>query len=82
MNIKPKLWNGSYIKNILFKITELDIRLRILYSNNLKNTEERYEILEDLNANDKFLIERKEYNIENYLLIVQVEKMNLFLVVE
>ena len=68
--MKAKFWNRSHMKYALFKKTNLEIRLGTLHLNNLRNIETRYEILEDLNIKNKFLIKRKENNIKDYLLTV------------
>ena len=46
-------------KYILFKVTDANIRLETLYSNNLVNIYAKYEVLEDKNAHN-MIVEKGE----------------------
>ena len=46
------LWDGGYIRYILFKGANLKIRLEILYLNNIFNIESKFKVLENKNIID------------------------------
>ena len=77
-----KFQNGNHTKYISFKKTNTQIKLGILYSNNLRNIELEYEIFKDLDINNTVQVRGKEYNIKDYLLELEVDKVKLFIVVE
>ena len=72
---------GKITKYVLFKEMEADVKLRILYSNNMSNSEGKFKILEDLDVNQMMEKEEKSYWIRDYLLDVTVNKKPLFVAI-
>ena len=66
-----------------FKGTNPKIRLGILYTNNLFNSDAKFEVLEGVNMID--IIKKKndkDYWLRDYLLEVKVDNVHLFIAVE
>ena len=56
--------------------------LETLHSNNVRNIEEKYEVLGNVLVTNIVEIEKKSRQFRDYLLQVKVEGINLFAVVE
>ena len=77
-----KLWNRTNAKHIYFKTTDNKAKLGTLHFNNKKNTEDRCEVLEDIDVMDKFIVGDETQNVKDYLLALIAEDMRLFAAVE
>ena len=44
-------WDRNNTHYASFKETDMDIKLGLLYSNNMKNSDVKYKVLEELNVN-------------------------------
>ena len=69
-------------KYTLFKVTNVNLRLGILHSNNLVNIDVKYEILEDKNMYNMIVEEGEPWQMRDYLLNAKLEGVKLFAIVE
>ena len=76
--MEMKLWNGTHAKWIFFKRADEKWKLRTFHFNNVKNAKARYEVLEDVNVMDNFVLGYEMQNVKDYLLVFAVEDRNLF----
>ena len=58
------------------------MRLKTLYSNNLKKVDAKFEVLIDVNVNNGVEVGKKYYQLEDYLLEVKIDSINLFTTTE
>ena len=65
---------GKITKYVLFKEIEVDVKLGMLYSNNMSNSKGKFKILEDLNVNQMMEKEGKSYWVRDYLLDIKVNE--------
>ena len=80
--MKKQLQNRDYSKYVSFENTEPSIRLRILYSNNLIEINEKYKVLEGVKVLDVVVKEDERFWLRDYLLEVKVGNRKLFAMVE
>ena len=77
-----KLWNGTYTKHISFKWTDNKVKLGNLHFNNVKNVEARYEVLEEINVMDNFIVGEEMQTMKDHLLSLIVEDKKLHVAIE
>ena len=76
------LQDSDYTKYVSFKNIDPKVQLGMLYSNNLVEVKEKYEVLEGVSVINVAIIQRKIYWLRDYLLRVKVNNIRLFAAVE
>ena len=77
-----KLWNGTHITHIYFKRTNSEVKLGTLYVNKMKNVEDRYKVLENMNVMENFIVGGENHNVIDHLLNLIVDDKRLFVAVD
>ena len=69
-------------KYVSFKEIDVDVKLGILYSNNISNSKGKLEILEDLDVNQMIEKEGEQFWVREFLLDIKVNRKPLFVTTE
>ena len=77
-----KFWNGNHSNNVSFKRVDSKVKLGSLHFNNTKNLEARYELSDDIQVMDKFIVRNETHNEKDYLLDLKLDNMRLFIATE
>jgi len=57
--MEMSLWEGNHTRYVSFKATNADIRLGALYTNNMVNIRDKYEILDNVSVNQLVTVDRE-----------------------
>ena len=60
----------------------MDVKLGLLDSNNIKNSDAKYKVLEELNINQNFQVEKEKFCVRDYLLDIEVDGKKIFITTE
>ena len=77
--IEMNLWEGNHTRYVLFKATNADIRLGALYTNNMVNIRDKYEILENVSVNQLVTVDGEMIWLKEYLLGLKAGENSIFL---
>lgn len=80
--MKQIFWDGENTYYVSFKGSDIIIRLGILHSNNLVQSEAKFEVFEGLNVFNMIIIKEEKYWVREYLLGLKVDNTKVFLVIE
>ena len=72
------LWEGNHTRYVSFKATNADIRLEVLYANNIVNIRDKYEILENVSVNQLVTVDREMIWLKDYLLGLKAGENSIF----
>ena len=73
-----KIGDGSQIKYVSFKYSNTNIRLTILYMNNMCNVEVGYDFFVNIDVEDKICYNRVEECLRDIILGIKYNKAPLF----
>ena len=76
------LWDRDYTKYVSFKVTDPNVRLGMIHSNNLIDINAKYEVLEGVSVIDIAIYNTQRYWLRDFLLKVKVNIIKLFAAVE
>ena len=83
MLMNQVFWDRDYTIYMLFRGTDVKTRLGMLHTNNLFNSDAKFEILESISIyNIIKQQENKDFLLRDYLLEVKMENTKLFVAAE
>ena len=80
--MKQTFWDRENTYYVSFKGLDITVRLGMLHSNNMVQSEAKFEVLEGLNVFDVISINEEKYWLREYLLGLKVDNVKLFITVE
>ena len=80
--MQSKTWNSENTQYVLFKEINPETRLHIIHSNNIKNIEGKFKVLENININNKEKQGNKEVFLQDCILKVEYKGKRIFAIVK